>query len=51
MQLLSCHSPKRTEFLELDPKKEYTIRVCTVVNGRAIARKVHVVKPDEDPVV
>lgn len=34
----------KTEFHQLDPEKEYRVRVCTVINGKAIARKVQVIK-------
>ena len=32
----------------LEPKKEYKIRVCTIVNGRTIARRVERIKPKEE---
>ena len=34
----------KTEFHQLDPEKQYRVRVCTVINGKSIARKVHVIK-------
>ncbi len=44
MQPLSDERVKRTEFLGLDPAKDYTIKVCTVANGRSIARRFELVK-------
>ena len=46
MQLLSCHCPKRTEFHDLDPTKEYKIRVCTIFNGKTIANRTEIIKPE-----
>eukprot|EP00095_Tigriopus_kingsejongensis_P004023 maker-scaffold5_size1054832-snap-gene-1.14 protein:Tk04023 transcript:maker-scaffold5_size1054832-snap-gene-1.14-mRNA-1 annotation:"leucine-rich repeat-containing protein 8d-like" len=45
---------RRAFFTDLDPTEEYTIRACTVIGGRAIARRIEKVQPltkDDDTVV
>ena len=37
----------KTEFHKLDVRREYKIRVCTIINGKAIARKVKVTEREE----
>lgn len=47
MQPLNDQSTiKKAEFTNLDPAKEYKVRVCTLINGRPIARKLHTIKPE-----
>ncbi len=41
---------KRVEFCDLDASTEYSIRVCTVINGRAIARRIEVIKPQTEAI-
>ena len=45
MQLLDDLKQKSTEFLGLDPTKEYSIVISTVGNGRTIARRRETIKP------
>ena len=47
MQLLNGKA-KSTEFVGLDPDKEYSIVISTVANGRTIARKREIIKPKKD---
>ena len=45
MQLLDDLKLKSTEFIGLDPTKEYSIVISTVGNGRTIARRREIIKP------
>jgi len=45
MQPLDDVKPMSTEFLGLDPTKEYSIIISTVANGRTIARRREIIKP------
>ena len=38
---------KVAEFTALKPEVEYKIRVSTIINGRAIAKKIEILKPEE----
>ena len=45
MLLLNDLMPKSTEFVGLDPTKEYSIVISTIANGRTIARRRGNIKP------
>ena len=36
----------RTKFKGINPDVEYTFRVCTLINGKAISRKIGTLKPE-----
>ena len=36
---------KRTKFRDIDPTVEYNFRVCTLINGKTISRKLLTLKP------
>ena len=38
-------SKMRVSLYDLEPTKEYSIRVCTIVNGKTISRKTEKIKP------
>lgn len=38
---------KMTRFKGIDPTVEYSFRVCTLINGKTISRKIWNLKPDE----
>ena len=38
---------KRTKFKDIDPEIEYTFRVCTLINGKTISRKLFTLKPKQ----
>ncbi len=38
-----------SKFRGIDPKVEYTFRVCTMINGKTISRKMVTLKPDTEP--
>eukprot|EP00095_Tigriopus_kingsejongensis_P004020 maker-scaffold5_size1054832-snap-gene-1.15 protein:Tk04020 transcript:maker-scaffold5_size1054832-snap-gene-1.15-mRNA-1 annotation:"leucine-rich repeat-containing protein 8e" len=40
---------RKAEFSDLDDAKEYVVRVCTIVNGRAIAQKAKVIEATNPP--
>ena len=48
MQPLNNGKAKSTEFVGLDPDKEYSIVISTVADGRTIARKREIIKPKKD---
>ena len=37
----------QTKFKDIDPTVEYTFRVCTLVNGKTISRKLFTLKPKQ----
>ncbi len=38
---------RRTKFKGIDPSVEYTFRVCTLINGKTISRKLHTMKVEQ----
>ena len=43
--LTDKNTPMRVTLHDLEPTKEYVIRVCTVVNGKTISRRTEIIKP------
>jgi hypothetical protein len=39
---------KRTKFKGIDPTVEYCFRVCTLINGKTISRKIETLQPEDE---
>ena len=49
MVQLEDSQSNKTKFKDIDTQLEYTFRVCTLINGKKLSRKLETLKPQETP--
>ena len=47
MVQLEDSQSNKTKFKDIDTQTEYTFRVCTLINGKKLSKKLETLKPQE----